>query len=332
MKIVVSGGSGLIGFKLVEALVAEGQKVKVLSRPDGNCNRLKNIGAECRAVDIRDKASISGFLEDADCLIHLAALHLGECKKADLWSTNVEGTRNLLEASFEKGVKKFIHCSSVAVMGYDLGDKAVDESYRENKLVDDYQRTKLEAEMLVKSFAKKGLNTVIIRPSHVYGPGSLRFYRWILKIYYQRKLSIIGDGKNTLHLVYIDDLIEAFKKALCSERALGKEYTIAAKENISLENFLKHIFTSFGLKSEIRRIPTIVSKNMLKRASYLLSMFFPNSFALSACRLKPFLLSENYDITRAKVDFGYEPKIDYPEGIRNTVNWLKENNFLAKGR
>ena len=314
-KILVTGGAGFIGSHIVDRLLNEGFEVTVIDNLD--TGRLENFAnhqsrKEFHLIkgDIRDFGLINELMKDVDVVFHEAALASVVFSVQNPILTNdinVTGTLNLLKASSDLHVKRFIYASSAAVYG-DTQSPIKREDMNPNP-TSPYGVSKLAAENYVKLFHKLyGLETVSLRYFNVYGPRQ-RFdiqcaYGGAITIFTNRLLKnmppiIYGDGEQTRDFVYIQDVIEANILALNNKNAAGEVFNIGTGKNISI-NQIAEI-----LKDKMNR------KNL------------KNIYADP----RPTDIRHGYaDITKAKKILGYSPKFSIEEGLTKLVKWYVKNN------
>jgi nucleoside-diphosphate-sugar epimerase len=267
-RIFVTGGAGFIGSHLVDRLLNEGYTVTVIDNL--YTGRLEKIahnqgkkGFHFIQGDIRDLNLVKEAIKDVDAVFHEAALASVTLSVEDPILTNdinVTGTLNLLKASSDLGVKRFIYASSAAVYGdTQFPEKREDMTPNPRS---PYGISKLAAENYVKIFHKLyGLETVSLRYFNVYGPRQ-RFdlqcaYGGVITIFTNRLLKnmppiIFGDGEQTRDFIYIDDVVEANMLALKSKNAAGEAFNIGTGSSVSVNEVaesLKEIMNKTELKN-----------------------------------------------------------------------------------
>ena len=314
-KILVTGGAGFIGSHLVDKLLNEGFEVTVIDNLD--TGHLENIAhhqdkEEFHFIkgDIRDFDLVKETMKDVDAVFHEAALASVTLSVQNPILTNdinVTGTLNLLKASSDLHVKRFIYASSAAIYG-DTPPPQKREDMTPNP-ISPYGVSKFAAENYVKLFHKVyGLETVSLRYFNVYGPRQ-RFdiqsaYGGAITIFTNRLLKnmppiIYGDGEQTRDFVYIQDVVEANMLALNSKNAAGEVFNIGTGTNASVNQvaeFLKEIMNRKNLKN-IHANP------------------------------RPTDIRHGYaDIGKAKRILGFHPKVSLKEGLIKLVNWYAKQN------
>ncbi|NIS76036.1 MAG: NAD-dependent epimerase/dehydratase family protein, partial [Deltaproteobacteria bacterium] len=251
--------------------------------------------------------------EGADVVFHLAAAqHEMNVPDKHFTDVNVEGTRNMLEASIKAGVKRFVHGSTIGVYGEMEG--VIDEHTPTNP-DNIYGKTKLEGERLVLSH-KDRLSVVVIRIPETYGPGDRRLLKLFRGI--DRKMFfMIGRGENLHHLIYVDDLIEAFLKAAASDEAPGEVFLVAGKDPVTTNEMVETIADTLGKKIPGFRAPLF----MFMTAALIMEK------TLRPLRIQPplhrrrmdfFRKSFRYKLDKARDVLGFEGRTDFRDGTKET--------------
>jgi len=308
MIVLITGGTGRVGKHLVNALTKEGEKVRVLIRE----GMIENESAEVFYGNILDKESLKKATEGVDVIYHLAAIVDYLASKDLMFNVNVIGTKNLLEVS---KAKKFIYLSSTAVMGKKLKEIPANENTPCHPS-DFYGETKFEAEKLVKE-----AGGIIIRSADVFGPGFKEGYFSVFEMLEQGKMTIFGDGKNIIQYTYIDDLIQALFLAKDKGKS-GEIYIITGKDIKSQKELYEIICKHLGVPFVEKHTSPSIAKSILffknirkkNEKSKFISEYVNK---LAANRL--------FDITKAKNELGYEPKVDYETGLAEMVEEYKKS-------
>src|ERR1019366_1585913 len=174
MRALVTGASGFVGAAVARALVSAGWQVRVLVRAASDRTNLQNLPLEIAVGDLTVAASLQRALAECDAPFHVADdYRLGVRDPSPLYQTNVEGTRNLLTAAADSGVKKIVYTSSVATMGIAADGSPGDEQTPVSlaAMIGHYKRSKFLAEQLVLEAVSAGTPAVIVNPSTPVGPG-----------------------------------------------------------------------------------------------------------------------------------------------------------------
>ena len=325
MKILVTGGTGFIGGSLAERLVKEGHEVRCLVRKTSNVSFLDKLGVEKIYGDIENISSLETAMKDIDTVYNMVGI-LGKWKIPEeiFWRTHVNGTKNILDASINAGIKKLVHCSTAGVLGV-IEKLPADESYPYNPYTI-YETTKVEAEKLVFEYHNKyKLPVTIIRPELVYGPRdlfTLKFFQAVKRGFFP----IIGNGNNTCHLVYIDDLVKAFMLCI-DKKATGDAYLIGGESYITMNELLTNMANALGVKPPGIHIPiklVSIMATMMEFSGTVLN-FEP---ILTKSRVRFFTENKGSSYAKAKKELGYVPDVSLEDGLRRSVEWYRKNGML----
>ncbi|GAH54974.1 unnamed protein product, partial [marine sediment metagenome] len=244
-----------------------------------------------------------------------------------LWQVNVQGTQNMLEASYEEGVKRFVHCSTVGVLGH-IADPPADETYPYNP-GDVYQRSKCEGEKIALKFCRdKEFPVVVARPTAIYGPGDMRLFK-LFKYVSSGRIIILGNGKPFYHLVYVEDLITGFELCAQKENAVGEIYILGGDKYLTLNELVDLIAKVLGVSLSKIHLPVSPFKvlgTLCEKVCIPLGIEPP----LHRRRVDFFTKSRAFDISRAKKDLGYKPEFDLETGLRLTAECYREKGFLPE--
>ncbi|GAF72746.1 unnamed protein product, partial [marine sediment metagenome] len=253
MKMLVTGGTGYIGSHIVERLLERGHEVRALARVTSNISHLKTTEAEIVFGDIEDYDSLCPIVEGVDVVIHAAARVMpGWGKWEDFEKTTVKGTENMLRASAEAGVKRFVYISSGTVLGEaSYGDTPADEStppgiatFRYDTF---YDHAKLQAEQIALDYHKQGkLSVTVARPCMVYGPRDKLLSD---KSYRQFSVPIIvwpGRSNPRTAIVYVTDVADCIILAATSDKAVGQIYNIAPPEVVWFRDWADSLISAIG--------------------------------------------------------------------------------------
>jgi nucleoside-diphosphate-sugar epimerase len=325
-RILVTGASGFAGSHLARRLLAEGLPVRLLVRPTSNISDLELSGAEVTAGDITDKSSVAKAMEGVKVVYHIAALF----RRAGLpdsayWDVNLKGTENLLQAALDAGVSRFVHCSTVGVLGH-IADPPADEDapYHPGDI---YQITKCEGEKAaLRYWEEHDLPVTIVRPAGIYGPGDVRWLKLFRSIY-RRKFAMLGDGRTTIHMVYVSDLVDAFRLAADNPNAVGRVYIAGGERYVTLNEFAAAIADALDVPAPRWHLP-VKPVHLLSGLCEDLCRSIRIEPPIYRRRIDFFIKSRAFDIARAKTELGYSPKVDLRDGIERTARWYLERGLL----
>jgi nucleoside-diphosphate-sugar epimerase len=329
MRIAVTGATGFIGAHLAERLVQEGHVVKALVRKTSNTAPLTQLGVEIVQGDLLNDESIKILLDGAEIVFHLAAKAYW-ARPEEYWNTNYHGTIKLLEGSINRNIIRFVHVSTIGVMGNIEGPPA-DESHNYNPS-SPYERSKTEAEKAALKYHREyKLPVSIVRPAIVYGPGNMylvRLYQWIQRSGFR----LIGDMNNFLHPSYVENLVDGIILAANKPAALGQIYIIADEEPVTWRRFVDEISKAVGAEPVTSRFGHFPVW-LVKAAACLFEIegrIVGSEPYLTRYWIRELTSNLVYDISRAKQELGYSPKVSLNEGVRRTAEWYMEKGYLTK--
>lgn len=330
MTVLVTGATGFTGGHLAAALAARGQTVRALvrarSRARFAASPLAAAGVTAVEGDLAAPDAVARACEGVDVVYHIAATYR-EAGQPDAAyrAVNVDGTRHVLEAARAQGVGRVVHCSTGGVHGH-VAHPPANEDAPFNP-GDIYQETKLEAERLARDFGvQHGLDVVVARPIGIHGPGDTRFLKMFRGLA-RGRFPMLGAGTVFYHLTYIDDLVEGFR--LCGEvpAARGRTYLLAGERYTTLNELVAIVASELGVAPPRLHLPVwpVWTAGLLCELVCVPLRIEP---PLYRRRVDFYTKSRAFDITRAKTELGYAPKVDLRDGIRRTIGWYREHGWL----
>lgn len=317
MKFLVTGGAGFLGINLIRFLYNKGHEVVSLDiaefdYPDIN-NKIQVIKG-----DIRDKETVKAAMKDMDIIVHTAAA-LPLYNTNDIFSTDIEGTRNLLEAAKENKVKRFIHISSTAVYG--IPDHH--PLYEDDKLdgVGPYGKAKIFAEQTCLEFREEGMCVPIIRPKSFVGPERLGVFDLLFDWAKDGKgFPMIGNGNNRYQLMDVEDLCEAiYLCAILDKQNVNDTFNIGAKEYTTMKEDYQAVLDYAGFGKKIVPLPEIPIIILLKiLETFKLSPLYKWVYETAS---KDSFVS----IEKAEKKLGFKPKYSNKDALIRNYKWYIEH-------
>jgi dihydroflavonol-4-reductase len=256
MRALVTGASGFVGSAVARALLAAGGQVRVLLRESSDHANVTDLPVEIALGDLTAAPSLHAALTGCDALFHVAAdYRLGARDPAQLYRTNVEGTRNLLSAAAAAGVRKIVYTSSVATMGIPADGSPGDERTPVSlaAMIGHYKRSKFLAEQLVLGAAAAGTPAIIVNPSTPVGPGDIKptpTGQLVRDAAAGRMPAYVDTG---LNIVHVDDVAAGHVLAFQHGR-MGERYILGG-EDMTLEHILGVIAKIVGRPAPRIRLP-----------------------------------------------------------------------------
>lgn len=312
----VTGGSGFIGGKLVERLVAEGRPVRALARSDAAAERVAALGAEPVRGDLADRASLAAGATGADIAFHLAA-HLGEWGP---WSEfergNVEGSRNALAGCAEAGVERFVHCGTEASLM--AGEPLVDVDERAPLRPDSrapYPATKAKAELAVREANREGFETVALRPRFVWGKGDTTLLPEMVATVEAGRFAWIGGGRNVTDTTHVDNVVEGLILAAGKGRP-GEAYFVTDGEPVTFREFVSALLRTQGVEPPERSVPAWTAAPMARLCEAAWKAL-PLKGTPPMTAFRSWLLTQEctIDISKARSELGYAPIVTHEQGL-----------------
>jgi dihydroflavonol-4-reductase len=259
MRALVTGATGFVGAAVARTLLQHGWQVRALAREDSDRRNLQPLAAEIVIGDLRQPASLQPALAGCDALFHVAAdYRLGALHPAQLYQTNVEGTRQILDAARRAGVSRIVYTSSVATIGLpaDGSPGQEDTPAALGDMIGHYKRSKFLAEQVALEAARAGAPVIIVNPSTPIGPGDVKptpTGQTVLDAAAGRTPAYIDTG---LNIVHVDDV--AAGHLLAFERGRPGERYILGGEDLTLREILEQIARLVGRSPPRVRLPRAV--------------------------------------------------------------------------
>ena len=260
VMILVTGASGFVGNHVVRALVKRGQPVRILVRPSSNLSWLEDLPALEKSIgDLRDRASLDAAVKGCEALYHVAADYRFDVSNpAEVYKSNVEGTRNLLEAAGNAGVKRIVYTSTVGCVGFlEKGLADEDTPVTLEMMVGTYKRTKFQAEQAARQLARDGLPVVIVNPTTPVGEYDAKptpTGAMILRFLKRKMPAVVDTG---LNLIDVRDCAEGH--LLAAERGrVGERYLLGCR-NFTLLEITQALSRISGVPAPRIRLPYAVA-------------------------------------------------------------------------
>ncbi|MGV7221188.1 MAG: NAD-dependent epimerase/dehydratase family protein [Nitrospinales bacterium] len=326
MRALITGGGGFLGSHIAKRLHDRGDSVYVLGRKKYS---FLSPGIECIQSDLRDRESVVRACQDMDTVFHVGAMTGIWGKKKDFHEINVGGTKNIIEGCQEHGVEKLIYTSSPSVVFNHGNLENVDETtpYADSFFCE-YPKSKAIAERLViASNGNNGLQTVSLRPHLIWGPGDPHLVPRIIESAKMNRLVQVGDGKNKVDIIYIDNAVEGHILA-CDSLSAGKDvagkcYFLNDGEAVFLWEWINNLLIRLGIPA----VKKSISFSKAKAIGGFLEMVY-KVFRLSGePRMTRFVAeqlatSHYFDISRATRELNYKPVVSIEEGLNRLVESL----------
>jgi nucleoside-diphosphate-sugar epimerase len=324
MRILVTGGNGLLGRHVVSALRDRGDSVRVLALPAEDASWLEERHVEVHRGDVRRPETLSAPMSGVDAVLHLAGMMGVWRPMEDYHAVNVTGTENVCRAALAERAR-VVHVSSWTVYGMALGE-AAREDFPLAPFHEPYAVTKAAGDIAVqRMIAEEGLPAVIVRPGTFFGPGDRLHFGRMADRLRAGKGVIVGSGDNALPFVYVTDVVQGLLLALDHERALGQAYNVANDRPLTQKQLLHAIAGAIGASPPRVHVPY----RPLYAAGYAaerLALLTRSRRQPPVTRLgvKLFGTDNRHAIDKARRELGYAPRVDLEEGVRLAAEWYRE--------
>lgn len=315
---LVTGAAGFVGSNLTRLLVESGENVRGLVRNQKQADIVAALGATPVIGDLRDPESLKRAVEGVQGVYHIAALFRQAGVPDSLYTeVNVEGTRNLIEASIEGGVKRFIHCSTVGVHGHVMNPPANEESpFNPGDL---YQDSKARGEKLVREyFDQKKIDGVIIRPAMIYGPGDERTLK-LFKMLANKKFFYVGKGAAMVHFIDVRDLARAFKLAMDQTEVNNERFIIAGETSLPLYKLVSIVCQMMGVPEPSLHLP-VKPVQLLGTICETVCKPFNINPPIYRRRVDFFTKDRNFDCSKAITKLGFKPAQDLKGELKDILD------------
>lgn len=327
MNVFVTGANGFLGRHIVEQLAARGDVVRGLYRTPPSD---PIAGVEQSFGDITDREAVVAACHGVDAVIHTAAI-AGIWGPWDLfYRTNVLGTQHVIEGCRRHGVGRLVFTGSPSVTFDGRPQADVDESapYPKSWLCY-YPQTKAEAERLVLAAHEPGrLHTCSLRPHLIWGPRDRHLIPRLLDRARRGKLKRVGDGRNLIDITYVENAADVHLGALdrlsSPDPAGGRAYFISQGEPVNCWDWINEVLARASVAKVRRRVPQPIAYAVGATLECVWRLLGRRDEPMMTRFLALQLATDHYfDLTAARRDLGYVPKVSTAEGMLRLENWLR---------
>src|SRR5579863_6128593 len=329
MKCFVTGATGFLGSHVARQLAARGAELRLLVRPTSRQENIACLAGERVTGDLRDVESLRKGMTGCEFVFHVAAdYRLWARERNELYQSNVEGTRNVLEAARDSGVRRVVYTSSVATMSFGSDGRLTDESspVALGDMIGDYKRSKFMAEQLVLEAARGGQNVVMVNPTTPVGERDIKPTPSgeIIVDFLRRKFPAYVD--TGLNLVDVVDCAEGHLLAMGKAQP-GERYILGG-ENLTLKQILDKLGAITGMPSPKIKLPyavalatgvvdeVVVGRIMRREPRVTID-------AVRMGRKKMFVSS-----AKAERELAWNPR-PVNDALRRAAEWFKANGYAA---
>jgi dihydroflavonol-4-reductase len=327
MRAMVTGATGFVGAAVARSLLQRGWQVRALVRQGSDRRQLRQLAVEIATGDLVQPATLGPALVDCDALLHVAAdYRLGALDPGQLYRTNVEGTRNILDAARHAGTARIVYTSSVATIGLpaDGSPGQEDTPVTLGDMVGHYKRSKFLAEQVAREAARAGAPVVIVNPSTPIGPGDVKptpTGQVVLDAAAGRTPAFIDTG---LNIVHVDDVAAGHLLALERGR-IGERYILGGQD-MTLREILGEIARLVGRSPPRVRLPRALVLPIAYAAEAVARITGrPGRITVEAVRMAKKRMY--FSSAKAARELGYHwraPALAFADAVR----WFQEQGYL----
>ncbi len=326
-RVLVTGATGFTGSLLTHKLSEAGLKINAIARQSSKIEELSDIEVNWFRGDVFDPDTVAAAAKGCKYIFHVAAAYReAKLSNRDYWNVHVNSTQLLADQALKNpGFKRFVHISTVGVHSH-IENPPADEEYP-IKPADIYQKTKAEAELWLRDFAKeKKLPFTVLRPAAIYGPGDRRLLK-VFKMAKWKFFPLLGKGKCLYHLIHVEDLTNIIALAANHPVAEDEVFICGNPESIPLEEMAHIIAKTIGRKLHVIRLPAwpffcagYVCELLCKPLG-IEPPIYPRRVAF-------FTKDRSFDISKLRNTLGYEPVYSNEKGLVTTTKWYLKNGWL----
>lgn len=318
MRVLVTGGTSLLGATTADLLIARGDEVVMLQRSRSSADCTQVLG------DVRDPEVVTAAVRGCDAVIHLAAKVGITGSYRDYAAVNIDGTANVVDAAVKAGVTRFVHVSSpsVAHSGSALAGAGADAA-RPDAARSAYSRTKAYGEIRALSADAPGFAVIALRPHLVWGPGDTQLVGRIVARARKNRLFLIGDGCALIDSTYLDNAAEALVAGLDrAPRAHGKAFVVSNGQPRPIADLLSGIARAAGADVPRRRIGFRAAQG----AGYLAQGVWtllrrPDDPPITSFLAEQMGTAHWFDQRAVRKELEWEPRIGIEEGFVRLAQW-----------
>lgn len=332
MNVFITGGTGFIGGHLIPQLITAGHKITCLVRDKKKGEYLSSqYNVQIVIGDVTDPVSLENInVENIDIVIHMAAMgHVAAATDEafnKFVAVNEGGTKNIINI-FKKSsrLKKFIHISSTAAMGF-IGTAVLNEQSLPNPITP-YQNSKYRSELIpLSEFERTHFPGIILRPCMVYGPGGYGEFYKFCRLMKKGIFPKVGRGQNLTPLVYVDDVINAIILAI-EKGKNGETYIVASDTSIKMDYLRELIMKQIGTSAPYIFVPSSIALLGARVLEKIYGLIGKDPI-VSYQNIKSTITDRTFDISKIKNELGYRVNTPFELGIKETICWYKENSKI----
>lgn len=329
MKTLVTGATGFVGSHVVRKLLSAGHEVRILRRKNSPLQLIDGLPVETSIGDITDRNSVFEAVKGCETVLHVAGhVSFWRGNREAQKKINVDGTRHVVEACLAHVVKRLVHTSSIAALGFApegrLGDETLEYNWWPYRI--HYCDTKYQGELEVRQGIKKGLDAVIVNPAVIFGAGDVHLNAGAMVFQMARGRIPFYPPEGGCCVCDVEDVAEGHLQALAKGRT-GERYILGG-DNYTWKELSTLIAEIIGARPPKRKIPAPLY-TLLGQASDLISRFTGKEPAITPESVRISAMPSYYSSEKAVRELNYSIT-PFRETIRKTFDWYRENGYLRR--
>ncbi|WP_152020173.1 NAD-dependent epimerase/dehydratase family protein [Aliarcobacter butzleri] len=315
MKAIITGATGGLGRNLLEFLVLQNWQVVAFGRDE---KIGKSLGVEFYAFDLSDFEQTKKYFQKADIVFHCAALSSPWGKYEEFYKANVIATKNVLKAMELFNIKKIVHVSTPSIY-FDFQDRfEIKEEFIPTKFVNDYAKTKYEAEQLVLN---SSVFSVIIRPRAIFGEYDNVLVPRLEKVALKGFLPIIKNKKTIVDVTYVGNVVNALYLASIKDIPSKSIFNITNDEPMDIQEVFSLLMETIKIKTKFKYISYFVLFYLATILEIISKLGFIKEPFLTKYGVGVISKSQTLDISKAKKILGYKPIYTIKEGLQRYAKY-----------
>lgn len=328
MSVLVTGGTGFIGSRVVRKLLERGETVRCLARKTSSPRNLEGLNVEVVLGDLQDAESLRSAVRGCETVYHVAAdYRLWSRDPQQLYKSNVDGTRNLLQAAADAECSRIVYCSSVGALGIPKdGTPGTEETpVSLQDMVGHYKRSKFLAEQEALQAASRGVPVVIVNPSTPVGPNDVKpteTGRLITRFLNREMPGFVDTG---LNLIDVDDVAEGH--LLAAEKGRVGEKYILGHRNMTLREILETLAALTGRPAPRARIPYCLAMTVAQMNEFFLGTLLGKEPTIPVEGVKMARKHMFFDASKAVKELGL-PQTPVEEALERAIRWFYDHGYV----
>jgi dihydroflavonol-4-reductase len=332
MRAFITGATGFVGSHVARALAQQGADLRLLVRPSSRTDNIADLRAEVMMGDLREPESVKQAMRGCEFVFHIAAdYRLWVRDPEQMYRANVEGTRAIIQAAQECGVRRVVYCSSVATMGFTNTGQIVDEDAPVSlaDMVGPYKRSKFMAEQIALEAGRKGANVVVVNPTTPIGEYDIKptpTGRIIVDFLKRKFPAYVDTGLN------LADAKEVARgHILAMEKARPGERYILGGQNLTLKQILDKLAALTGLPAPTMKVPHAVAMGFAALDQFFTGVVLGKEPRATIDAVKMGRKMMFASSAKAERELGYR-SLPVEDALRRAVQWFQEHGYVEPVR